>query len=58
MRDGVVIGVALVVAGEASEAVEALGGEASEEGDAGEGKRCCFLPIFFSEAFCWETTLL
>lgn len=34
------IGVALVVGGEASEAVEALEGEASEGGDAGKGQRC------------------
>ena len=39
MRDGVVIGVALVVAGEDSEAVAALEVEDSEGGDVGEGKR-------------------
>ena len=40
MRDGVVIGVALVVAGEGSEVVGALGEEDSEGGDAGEGNLC------------------
>ena len=34
------IGVALVVVGEGFEEVGALGGEASEGGDAGEGKLC------------------
>lgn len=38
MRVGAVIGVALAVVEEGSEAVGALGEEVSEEGDAGEGK--------------------
>lgn len=59
MRDGVVIGVASVEAGEDSEAVGALGGEVSEGGDAGEGYTALLsLAYLFSEAFCREDTLL
>lgn len=56
MRGGVVIEVALVVAGGGSEAVGALGVEGSEGGDAGESWRCCkallSLAYLSSEAFC------
>lgn len=55
MRDGVVTGVALVVHGEGSEAVGALGVEGSEGGDAGEGNllinRCCLLLVSLARRF-------
>lgn len=51
MKGGVVIGVALVVAGEDSEAVGALGGEGSEGGDAGEGYRCGLLLYSLARRF-------
>ena len=54
-------GVDLVVVGEGSEAVGALGVEGSEGEDAGEGKRlgkALSLACLFSEALCIENTLL